>query len=177
MNVDWHGLLDNADKIIRIAATILAGIWAYFKFVRGRIYRPRLEPSVSGKSFWRDQKHYLIISTRLKNVGSSKISIDKETSGVRVFLCDAFTQTTPPDEAEWVRVATFPVFEQHGWIESSELIEDQRLVVLPPNQIAAKLELRIVAKGINWYARTILQLTDVIDTKERKATANDMGHA
>jgi hypothetical protein len=166
MPVNWHDVFDNADKLVRIAATLLAGVWAYFKFIRGRIYRPRLEPSVSGQTFVRDEKHYLIIFARLKNVGAAKLSIDKETSGVRVFLCDSFTQTTPPDEPEWVRVATFGVFEQHGWIESSELIEDQLLVVLPPHQIAAKVELRIVARGINWYARTIVKIDAPIYPKE-----------
>jgi hypothetical protein len=77
---------------------------------------------------------------------------------VRVFGCDSLSQTVPPGQPEWVRFATFSVFERHDWIESSEPIEDQLLVVLPPHQIAVKVELRIVARGINWYATTIVKI-------------------
>ena len=41
--------LDAMDKIVRIAAVVIGGIWTYLKFIRGRIYRPRLKPSVSGR--------------------------------------------------------------------------------------------------------------------------------
>jgi len=55
-------------------------------------------------------------------------------------------------------VARLSIFESHGWIESSELIEDKLLVPLPLQQIAVRLDVRIVGKGLEWAARTILNV-------------------
>jgi len=59
-------LLDDIKTIVEIigtavtaAAVVIGGSWAYFKFVKGRTYRPRLEVGLSGQ--WRpvDERHLL----------------------------------------------------------------------------------------------------------------------
>lgn len=67
-------------------------------------------------------------------------------------------ESTHGAEANWVRITTLSVFERHAWIESSEAIEDKLLVSLPPDQLAVRLDLRIVGQGLEWTARAIVKV-------------------
>ena len=73
----WMKALDAADKLVKIAAIVIGGVWAYYKFVKGRFYRPRLEPSVTAETFRSADRDYVVVSTSLKNVGTSKIDIQQ----------------------------------------------------------------------------------------------------
>jgi hypothetical protein len=95
---------------------------------------------------------------KLKNVGLSKVKIEKDGSGLRVLSIDKQTGITKACTLEGERLATFPVFEHHKWIESGETIEDHRLIGIPSeNQVAFRLILRIVAKKISWRTDTIIE--------------------
>jgi hypothetical protein len=153
----WLLVLDGANKAVASAAFLVGGIWAYYKFIRGRVYRPRLEPTIAVRAFQRTAHDYLVASISLKNVGTSKVEIKQEGSALRVF-CTPLRVEAPPQVTEWKRVATLPVFEAHAWIESTETIEDTPLIYLPPEQLAAKLELRIVGQALEWNAKAIVQL-------------------
>jgi hypothetical protein len=69
--------LDNVKTVVDIigtgvtaAAVIIGGIWAYFKFVKGRTFRPRLEVGLAGQ--WRlfNGKDLLHARVTLKNIGA-----------------------------------------------------------------------------------------------------------
>ena len=77
-------------EILKNVATIIAigagAVWAYFNFFKGRTYRSRLEPKVSGKVISRNGASYLIVTAQLKNVGLSDVRIDQKGSALRVFV-------------------------------------------------------------------------------------------
>jgi|SRR5229473_6209816 len=158
LHLQWPVILDCIKKIVEIVAIITGGVWTYYRFIRGRIYHPRLESAVHGRAFAQNGTDYLIASFRLKNLGNSKTSITNG-SGLRLFSCDLHSVVTPPDEPRWTRLATFPVFAKHGWIESGETISDEILCALPPNQIAIKLELRICGHKIEWNTKTVIEIS------------------
>jgi hypothetical protein len=56
-----------------------------------------------------------------------------------------------------MRLGTFSVFEKHGWIETGECVQDELLISLPQVPSAYKLEFRLVAKGIVWQSRAIVE--------------------
>ncbi|HZM97829.1 MAG TPA: hypothetical protein VFB70_00485, partial [Pyrinomonadaceae bacterium] len=58
-------------------AFIAGGIWAYFKFRKGRTFQESLVPLVSGRFAFIDGAAYLVVTTEVKNVGLSKIEFDK----------------------------------------------------------------------------------------------------
>lgn len=128
--------LDNAKTIADIIssavtalAIIVGGAWAYFKFVRGRTYRPRIEISLAGQ--WWQVKGRLLFQARVtvKNVGLSKLGLLQKGTGLRVSVLDS-DQPLPPASAKWVSKKVFIIFDQHKWIESGETISDVVLLDL-----------------------------------------------
>jgi hypothetical protein len=126
--INWSETLSNTERVVKIAAVVIGGVWAYLKFIRGRVYRPRLEPSVSGRIAHVDGHPHLVVSLSMENVGSSKVDIDQKGTGLRLFSPELTPIATPPTQVGWMRLGTFSVFEKHGWIESGECIRDELLI-------------------------------------------------
>lgn len=155
--INWPEALSNSEKVVRIAAIVIGGVWTYLKFIRGRIYRPRLKPSVSGRIVIVSGQPYLIVSIGVENVGSSKVEISQKGTGLRLFSPELTPAATPPSQVGWMHLGTFPVFEKHGWIETGECIQDELLISLQQVASAFKLEFRLVAKRIEWQSRAIVE--------------------
>jgi hypothetical protein len=157
---DMVELLDALQKLFTILAIIAGGVWAYFHYFRRRTYRLRLEPKVSGTVIFRDGMRYLIATAQLKNVGLSKARIEQRGTALRVYAYYPSAHTLSACRCvNTIRIATFPVFEHHEWIESGELIEDQRLIAMPSEeQIAFLVELRLVSRKISWRTTRIIEL-------------------
>src|SRR5215469_5898239 len=116
----------NVKAIAETLALMIGGLWAYYKFFKGRTFRPRLELTVSGKAWSRDNVTYLVAGMSLKNVGLSKLELSQEGTGLRVFS-QSMVSPENATKAEWDRKITLSVFEKHGWIEPGETISDQAL--------------------------------------------------
>jgi hypothetical protein len=155
--INWPETLSNSEKVVKIAAVVIGGVWTYLKFIRGRIYRPRLKPSVSGRIVIVGGQPYLVVSLGMENVGSSKVDISQRGTGLRVFSPELTPNATPPSQVGWMHLGTFSVFEKHGWIETGECVQDELLISLPLVASAFKLEFRVVAKGIEWQSRAIVE--------------------
>jgi hypothetical protein len=50
-------LIKNIQAAVQALAIIVAGIWAYFKFIKGRVFKARLEPSIDGTVINRTNTH------------------------------------------------------------------------------------------------------------------------
>jgi hypothetical protein len=156
-------LLDIIDKLVKIAAVIVGAIWAYLNYVRGRTFKKRLELKICGKTVCRSATLLLSGSAELKNVGLSKVAIEQR--GTAILIYDLKAATLPekePINAVEERTLVLSVFENHGWIEPGETIQQSFLLQLPEIQerIGIKLELRIVAAHIEWNANSIIELED-----------------
>ena len=62
---------------------------------------------------------------------------------------------------EWMHEATFPVFEEHEWIESSEIIEDQLLATLPEGRAA-----NLSSGGVGCLTRTHMESSEYCNFSE-----------
>jgi hypothetical protein len=150
-----HLPIEDWARLVQIAAIIVGGIAAYIKWFRGRLYETRLEVSVTGSLIETSPRQLLAIA-RAKNVGLSKVSIRQEGSGLRVFSVLTCEPGSKVLSVGWKREATFPVFQEHEWIESNETIESQLLVTLPDGQSGAyRLELLLTSGKIVWKASGI----------------------
>lgn len=142
------------------SAVVIGGIWAYFKFVRGRTYRPRLSVDMAGQ--WRsvDGVDLLHLRIRVSNIGASKISLNQYGTGLQLSF-PADEQDGPPNEVRWQKVPliennndedeqpendgdvdeqpehygipqarTFEIFKEHEWIEPGETVSDELLLNL-----------------------------------------------
>lgn len=157
------GFIDNAHKLVQIAAIITAGVWAYYQFFRGRTFRPRLEPAIEAAVLQFGDSRYLKIKLRVKNVGLSNVPIDRDASGLRVFTSEARADS---DEAcrvlpvVWRRERTIGVLSDHAWIESGETVEDTLLLSLPESQAggAYRVEVKLAGCKTDWYASAVADM-------------------
>jgi len=74
--VDWARTKEFTEafaNVIQSLALIAGGIWAYFKFAKGRTFRDRLTPTVNGKLVSINGSVFLNVTIQLQNVGLSRI--------------------------------------------------------------------------------------------------------
>jgi hypothetical protein len=158
-----HLTLDVIDKLVKIAAVMIGALWAYLNYVRGRTFKKRLELTICGKTLRRGAGLLLSGSAELKNVGLSKVAIEQRGTAILIYdLKAASSLQKEPINAVEERTLVLSVFENHGWIEPGETIQQSFLLQLPETQerIGIKLELRIVAAYIEWNANSIVELGD-----------------
>jgi hypothetical protein len=159
--VDWTRTKAFTEALVNVSqslALIAGGVWAYFKFAKGRTFRGRLTPTVSGRFVSIDECVFLVITMQFKNVGLSRIAFDQETSSLAVF------EFVPSETDEILRVndsllASFRVFgDKDRYIEPNEVVERQRLFVLPRvSSIGYQLEVEVVTdSGYAWRATTVV---------------------
>ncbi len=158
--VDWGRTKDFTDAFRNVTqglAFVAGGIWAYFKFVKGRTFKESLIPGVSARFTLIDNVTYVVITTQVKNVGLSKIEIDHRSALIM------FRYTTSPSteihNVDDDRLAVFDVFNKsERYIEPNEIIEWQRLIAMPvPLDIAYRLEVEVASMaGYTWRANCII---------------------
>lgn len=168
--VDWTRTKDFTEafgNVTQSLALIAGGVWAYFKFAKGRTFRDRLSPNVSGKCISIDGAVFLLVTIQIKNVGLSRIAFDQEASSLAVFECIT-------SEVEKVRVVvnnrltTFQVFGGNDkFLEPGEIVERQSLIALPRvSTIGYQLEFDVLSEsGYVWRATTIVDASVLVDNE------------
>ena len=96
--------LDVIDKVVKIIAVILGGIWTYLNYVRGRTFKRRLEPKILGKISRGVRVDTWMVSgiAQAKNVGLSKVDI--EASGTAIVIDDMILGTSKKGVPKMVEV-------------------------------------------------------------------------
>lgn len=166
-NINWTltGEIWSAiQSIVTVLAIAVGGLWTYFNYFRGRVYRPRLEPKIMGKLVCKQGVTYLSVIAQVKNIGLSKIAVEQTGSAIIVSTFDPKAASGAVDKIKWNDLKAFPVFETHHWIEPGETIEDQQLFVLSScNEVAIRLRLRLVFSKIEWNLDAIVEQSPVGD--------------
>lgn len=176
ITIDWTRTKDFTEALANVSqsfALIAGGVWAYFKFAKGRTFQVRLTPSVSGKLISIDGAVFLIATTSLHNVGLSRIAFDQEVSSLVV------SEYIPSQSAEVLgvksnQVTSFQVFEDKDlYIEPNEIVERQTLIALPRvSVIGYQLEFKVLSdSGYIWRATSVvdkgLLAHNVVDKRTR----------
>ena len=168
ITIDWTRTKDFTDAFANVTqslALIAGGVWAYFKFAKGRTFQDRLIPNVSGKFISIEGSVFLVVRTQLQNVGLSQIAFDQEASLLNVF-------EYVPSEVEKIvnvenkRLTSLQVFGKNDRsIEPSEILERQTLIALPwVSKIGYHLEFNVLAdSGYRWRATTIVDRSEFED--------------
>jgi hypothetical protein len=174
-DIDWNktkDLVEALKNIFEISAIIFGGIWAYYKFFRGRTYQESLEAKVFGSLASVDGATYIIATAQLKNVGLSDVKINKEGTGLRVSLYNLALGEpeiyTVPDKI----LSSFKIFKNDESVEPNESIEDQLLIAIPEGvSLAVRLEFYIRSKsGYTWNSATIVENAHEDEPSETKPT-------
>ena len=158
--------------IITGRAIRVGGIWAYFKFAKGRTFRPKVEIEMSGqwlttgrKKCLKAERHqWLQARIRVKNIGASKLRLRREGIGLQVRVL-ATSQASPPDYAKWQPAIWYVILEDHAWIEPGETVSDDLLLNLGTGPALVRFDARLVLRRFNRIevnARQVLPIDTVI---------------
>jgi hypothetical protein len=180
--------LDNIKTFVDIVGTsvtavalIIGGVWAYFKFVKGRTYRPRLEVGLFGQ--WRsvDDKDLVQARITVKNIGASVVTLLQEGTGLRVSVL-APDQPKAPTSAIWERLKVFEILTDHNWIEPGETVSDDLMLDLGVSDPMLTLfEARLVWRwsrpdgNIVVFARQIIPVDSTVDGLEKGHAGDGQG--
>jgi hypothetical protein len=136
-----HTVKDVADialACVQILAVIVAGIWTYLRFIRGRVYYLRADVKVSCDllSAGANDKA-LRIRVAVTNVGDSNITLTQESSRVFVtFLPAAMAMSavssTRLDAWQPLPGGNVGMLSEQADLEAREAVRDEILVPLPP---------------------------------------------
>jgi hypothetical protein len=140
-------------------ATILGGSFAYYRFVKGRVFKPRLTLTASARRICIDGSEYVSSTVTLSNVGLSRIDIG--SADLRVCALSGKAVADVVGVPKYVRLHTRRVLLAHSWVESGETLTEQNLLILPLNQdFPILLDFRVVARGVSFSATTIAESFD-----------------
>jgi hypothetical protein len=159
-HASFSAILDIVDKAVKVAAVLIAAAWGYLNYRRGRTFKRRLEPRISGKIFCRDGTWLLCGEAELKNVGLSVVTIEQKGTAIIVDDCLVVTDAGGSPRVTQERVAVLEVFKAHGWIEPGESIKQSFLNALPSraNRVAARLRVRVVSHKTEWNDDSVAEI-------------------
>lgn len=153
-------------SIVESAATIIAvvvgGVWVYFKFVKDRVYRPRLDLSVDAGTLAVGKATCMVCRLSVTNIGTSKVRLVQKGSGLR--LSSDTTRSADFEEPNWNSHGVFETLVNHRWFESGETIHDEVVVFLPSNPnplflVEARLVCKMPRRNITIYTRQVVPLS------------------
>jgi hypothetical protein len=179
---NWKTLAETVQASITSVAVLVGGIWAYFKLIKGRTFRPRVETGIDANWLGTDGDLGLHVLLRLENIGGAKVRLKREGTGVQISQI-AKEQEDAPAETRWQLFRGLDAFISHAWIEPGETIADELLVRLPTIPEVMEVKMRVVLerrarKNIAVQARRIVSPTEnaqphiTMQPEERSAKAH-----
>lgn len=151
--------IEMVSRVITALATILAGGWAYYRFVKGRVFKPRLTLTASARLLRVQGTEYVLSTIELSNVGLSKIDIHHADLRVCSLSGKAVAKLVTVPQRDWLR--TCRVLLAHTWIESGEALREQNLLALPLDLgVPILVDIRVVARGVSFTATSIAEPLD-----------------
>jgi hypothetical protein len=160
-------------------AIVVGGIWGYFKFVRFRTLKPRLEFAFDfNHARARGAAGVAVLTLKLRNIGNTKVEL-REDGRPRCHLSYGLL-TADAGSSDRFSLVSLPtrllsplgnVFVQHKWIEPSETIDDVKVFFIRDDSArAVQFELEIY--GIHrWSAAVAFPLAP--GQLESEATSED----
>jgi hypothetical protein len=146
-------------SFVAAAGIVVGAIWAYFKFIKDRVYRPRLDVTIEATRLLAGSRNRLICAVSVRNIGASKVELTQEGTVLR--LSEADPEQEPFRQIRWVRRRTLGIFEKHRWFESGETVRDELALSLPDEhdqllQIEVRLVLPRPRQNVALYNRVVV---------------------
>jgi hypothetical protein len=146
--LDWKDVGDTVQSFVTAAGIIAGGVFTYYKFIKDRIYRPRLDLDIQAGTICVDKISYLMCSLNVHNKGSTKLSISH--AGTAVIVSPGIAAEEDFKVTRWRKTESvyIDVFARHDWIESTETIHDEALLRVPADgKTAFRVQLRFVVQA------------------------------
>jgi hypothetical protein len=169
----WTDVAQGARAIAEIVALIVGGLWAYFLFIRGRIFSRRLEPLAEGELLQSDGVQMLRVRLRVKNAGASIVKFADDPKAVYLYGTGS-RDWLGATNVQWSKpqLILTKVLENHKWIEGGETILDEVLVPVPDpgaagEWLAYRLDLKLASRRQGFRGSLKWTTTVVVPGKAR----------
>ena len=136
--------LDVADKLIKLAAVLLGGVWTYWNYRKSRTYEQKLDLNIVGTVFTRGHL-YGDVKLTVKNIGNTQHIVDHDGT-----VCEL---SIIRDDLSEKSVKFFEVFTDDDRLEPGESMIDTLYwsVPAPVDSIVwVKLTLLVASNGVEW---------------------------
>jgi len=170
ITINWSITKDftgSIQSVVQTFAFLVGGIWAYYKFVKGRSFQDSLSPAISGRLASIDGAVYLVISIQIKNAGSTKVDFNHKGSAVIVYEYTATSEAEIHTVAD-KRLTAFDLFKPNEkYVEPNEVIELRSFIAIPgPVQLGYRIEVEILSiSGFTWTATAIVDKASMSDNR------------
>lgn len=137
---DW---IDIGSKIITAVIAIIAGGFAWYKFVKGRVFRPRFKLSITASQVKLAGYPYILSFIEVSNVGAANVKIKEASIQMR-----PITPATTEGFRSKQTTFTEEVLSRHTWVDSGLTVREEHLTASPTTEdLAIDLNFRVVAFG------------------------------
>jgi hypothetical protein len=143
----WEVNPSELADIMTSLGILVGGLWAYFKFFKGRTFHTRLEPKITAKIVDQGNTKILIVSMELTNIGLTVVYLNPLTS-IDVYAANLVTPTDLSGVRWGNTPRSFRVFKNHSWIEPEETIRDEMMLRLS-NADNIGYQLKLVVRSEN----------------------------
>ncbi len=144
--------LDITDKVIKLLAVLLGGIWTYWNYKKSRTYEQKMELQLAGSIFRRNGL-YVEVVAKLKNLGATVHPVQQEGT-----YCEVIAIFEDISEQS-LRLS--PVFIRDQYIEPGETIGDTILWLLPRDArsiVWLRIDLRVSSGRVEWRESDLIRL-------------------
>jgi hypothetical protein len=143
---DWQAWTTIVKDAVTAAGVVVGGVWAYYRFGKDRIYRPRIEAGVHLRWVEADGCPVAHLRISVRNAGNSVVYLGEEKCYFRLQLP---ADTTRPDRNEAERVqwtdleGDYLVLREHDWIEPNETVVEDHALRVPADSAPPLTEVRL----------------------------------
>ncbi len=159
---------DILKNFVEVAAIITGGLWALFKFRKGRDFQESLIPLVRCRFGSIDNLVYLVVTTQIKNVGQAKIEFDQKGTALVLYEYKSSSQTEVHTMA-YERLTSFDILgEDDRYIEPNETIQTERIIAIPsPSRFGYRVEAIVASDSeYTWCSAAIADRVALSDNPE-----------
>jgi hypothetical protein len=142
---DTKTVVEIIQALVATAAVIVGGFWAYFKFIKGRTLRPRLEVTIAGSWVAAEAEPNLHVTVSVKNIGTTVVRLIQKGTGLAVEPLEK-PQPAGKNSMVWAQGRTIRIFADHEWIEPGETISNDLISTAPFRAQPVRANVRLVWK-------------------------------
>lgn len=164
---DAQMVADLLQAVVTSAAVVIGAVWAYYKFIKGRTFKPNLEVGIVGEARRTNGVIYLVSIVNVKNIGASKVDIQRRRTVLRVLAAKATPDAGAFENIEWEHLETKFALGSRTRLESGGSAVDTDLFrVADSGYIAFRLEILVSSsKDDLWVGVGIVNLVSKSDNE------------
>jgi hypothetical protein len=143
----------------------IAGIWTFYHFVKGRVFKPRLTLQGRAHHVRIHAGDYVVCSITVSNVGLSQ---------VRRVIADVVVYALSGDGRHRVRLGGDKILRSHEWFEPASVVSEQVAIPRPAGTAPVAADFRVVVTAQGWFEKRTTRTTFSTSTIEEVTPQNHL---